>query len=120
MRRAKRRRRGSMFVIKIENSSCWDAVEIDGSLRSYQDLVGGWIETVMAKKKGLLMLVDEEGKIKGLPINMMASHIMSPLYVGDLICGTAVLVRLNESGDDWTGWSDRNEAIYTFTSMLNT
>ena len=92
MRRAERRRRGSMYVIKIENGACWDAVEIDGSLKSYQDLVGGWIETVSAKKKGLLMLIDEEGKLKHLPVNMMATHLMSRMYVGDVINGTAVLV----------------------------
>ena len=71
MRRAERRRRGCMFVIKIDLGGCWDCVEINGDLQEYQDLVGGWIETVSAKKKGLLMLVDEEGKLKHLPINMM-------------------------------------------------
>lgn len=119
MRRAERRRRGCMYVIKIDLGGCWDCVEINGDLQEYQDMVGGWIETVLTKKRDLLMLVDEEGKLKGLPINMTASHIMSKQYIGDLINGTALLVRLNEARDDWTGWQDRNEAIYEFLDMLH-
>lgn len=54
---------------------------ISGNLTSMQEIVGGYIETTRDKLlPGMVIVVNEEGKIKGLPINR-CTHC-------DLLCGT--------------------------------
>ena len=65
--------------------------EIDGSLESLQDIVGGWIEHV-GIRKGLGMIINEEGKLHGLPENFA--------FRGDMIVGPAIFV--GEAGEDFT------------------
>ena len=56
-----------------------------------------WIELVEAEplaKKGYLMLIDEEGKLKGEHcINCIASHLYGSEHHGDSIIGDAVIVK---------------------------
>lgn len=57
--------------------------EIDNTLEALQDLVGGYIETVNLPG-GIVMIVNEEGKILRLPMNFR--------FNCDPIRGTAVFV----------------------------
>lgn len=59
----------------------------DYSLEELQGFVGGYIEIVRMDDEHF-MVVNEEGKVYGLPINMTASMlIMSDTIVGDvLVC----------------------------------
>ena len=54
---------------------------VPNTLETFQRLVGGYIETVMLPQN-TVMIVNEEGKLKGLPHNFF--------YAGDDIVGTAV------------------------------
>lgn len=72
--------------------------EIDNTLEALQDLVGGYIETV-SLPGGIVMIVNEEGKILRLPINF---HLNC-----DLIRGTAVFVSVN--GEDFCSLSQAQE-----------
>lgn len=85
----------------------YDCVQIDGQLSEYQKLVGGYLETVPTKLHGLLLLLDEEGKLKDKTPNIPAT-MLAGLIGYDVIVGDAVLVRLNAVGDDWTGWEARD------------
>ena len=52
-----------------------------GDLESMQEVVGGYIETTRdTLLPGMVLVVNEEGKIKGLPMNR-STHC-------DIICGT--------------------------------
>lgn len=58
----------------------------DFSLTELQAVVGGFIEVVYLPD-GRLMVVNEEGKLNGLPINEKASELYPDLIVGDvLVC----------------------------------
>lgn len=58
----------------------------DFSLTELQAVVGGFIEVVHLSD-GRLMVVNEEGKLDGLPINEKASELYPDLIVGDvLVC----------------------------------
>lgn len=63
-------------------------------LKNLQELVGGYIEPVRLHDNGV-MLVDEDGLMKGLPLNPMASVI-----AGTKIVGTAVIV--GQEGAEFT------------------
>ena len=58
----------------------------DFSLDELQGIVGGFIEIVHLAD-GRVMVVNEEGKLDGLPVNQKASDLYPDLIVGDvLVC----------------------------------
>lgn len=84
-----------MIAIKIEPDGHPHLVGIEGSsiadeLHQMQDHVGGYIETVMLKDGGI-MLVDEEGISKRLKLNIIASVLS-----GKDILGNVLIVGLDE------------------------
>ena len=63
---------------------------IDFSLEELQKIVGGYIEIVKVSNRQI-MVVDNEGKLKGKPVNLMASFLYGnpddDAIVGDaLVC----------------------------------
>lgn len=76
------------------------AIEIDGSLRSLQNLVGGNIEHIGLTDK-LGILCDENGKMYGRELNFRVSAI------NDWIVGTAVFV--GEDGEEFTSINEEDE-----------
>ena len=69
------------------------------SLEELQAMVGGWIEVVYLPD-GRLMVIDEEGKLKGYQRNEQATRLAAGrLMFGDYIAGTAVIVTLEEMGE---------------------
>lgn len=72
--------------------------QIDNELSALQDLVGGYIQTVYLPH-GVIMIVNEEGKLMNLKPNFRLEH--------DLIVGTAVFV--SADGEEFTGLSERQE-----------
>lgn len=66
---------------------------IGDELADMQTLVGGYIEVVPLGKlrNGLFMVVDEEGKLTGKPLNRVATSIYSNPY--DVIVGDAFICK---------------------------
>lgn len=87
---------------EISTCPCGD----DGSitLEEMQKAVGGYIEMAGSAFGGLVMIVNEEGKLRDLPYNPVATAIKG---VGglpdDYIVGTVLLVR--PDGEDLVGIS---------------
>ena len=76
-------------------------VEINNALEDLQAQVGGYIAVVPLHHiyPGLVMVVNEEGKIRQLPLNRKATRLlMDPT---DYIAGNALL--LMTSGDEFAG-----------------
>lgn len=69
--------------------------EMPNTLKALQSAVGGYIETVTFAEDCTLV-VNEEGKLKGLPPNF--------LFFGDVIAGTAVLVGVD--GEEFCSLTD--------------
>lgn len=73
-----------------------------GHLGWLQGHVGGYIEFVDLGLAGSLV-VNEEGKLHGLPRNRLATWLASPrLWGGDYIAGAAVLVGPVDDNGDFT------------------
>lgn len=72
--------------------------EISNTLEALQELVDGYIETVNLPG-GIVMIVNEEGKILGLPLNFRLNC--------DLIRGTAVFVGVD--GEDFCSLNQAQE-----------
>ena len=90
---------------------CWPEDGLE--LKDLQDIVEGYIETVgtmlapgWAQEKGVtpVLIINEEGKIRGLPYNDAAT-IMAQIAATDEIVGNAVLML--ERGDELIGFRER-------------
>lgn len=82
--------------------------KVENTLEAFQELIGGNIEAVTKKEMGLVMLVDEEGKIKGLPANF------ADYQLEDVIVGRAVFV--GDAGDDFCDIPEHHK--FAFTEIL--
>lgn len=100
-----------MKVLMKEPGKAPRMMDIDGSLRTLQNLVGGNIEHVgLTSRCGLLC--DENGKLYGREPNFFVARI------NDVIVGNAVFV--GEDGEDFTDIKDEDAAvIFNWLDVLN-
>lgn len=73
---------GQLEPVTPKNGSTW-------SLEELQGFVGGYIEIVNSRMTGRFLVIDEEGKLKGKPVNIAATMLypngdLDPL-VGDVL-----------------------------------
>ena len=85
-----------------------EVIEIDNTLPSLQEAVGGCIDVVTVYPYEMIMVVDDEGLLKGYPFNPGASIIAQRTIVG-----TVLLLSVN--GEEFT---DLSEIFCDFFSQL--
>lgn len=85
-------------TLKIYSDGGISKVQLD--FDSYHDIqreIGGHFETISSKRlqdymgEGALLLVDEEGILKKLPLNPVASYLMDSTKTGIYIVGDALV-----------------------------
>lgn len=59
------------------------------SLEEMQQAVGGYIEMIPTND-GCIMILNEDGKMKGLPLNSVATSMVT-LFQGDFIVGDVLI-----------------------------
>lgn len=99
-----------MKAIKIESYRVTE-VDIENTLEALQHAVDGYIETVPIRfipPDKAVMIVNEEGRLKGMTMNRTAS-----LYADRLIVGNALVV-----GVDGDVFTDVPESIARKISLL--
>jgi len=62
------------------------------TLEQLQKVVGGWVEVVVVPDCHNLLIVDEDGKLKNLPVNVTASKVAQTVIVGDVVLCSIVEV----------------------------
>ena len=80
-----------MRVLLREPGKVTKIKDIKGDLESLQSEIGGYIEFVYLKDlydKGILVIVDDEGKLKGLDPNI--AMVDDRGIVKDLLCGNVL------------------------------
>ena len=76
-----------MKALQLRTDGSVRSIDIENTLEALQVAVGGYIETVTLAP-GCVMIVDEEGLLKGKPENAKASEVSCMHIVGDaLLCG---------------------------------
>ena len=76
-----------MNILLVEPNTEPRPVEIDGSLASMQELVGGLIEAVYPFSDPVALVCNDEGKLTGLPQNRPLKHPETG-EVYDIVYGT--------------------------------
>ena len=65
------------------------------SLKDMQNIVKGHIEFVYLLKDNLVMVVNEQGKIMGLPFNAKATKLVKECNIKDIIVGDVLVINQN-------------------------
>lgn len=78
-----------MIVIQMKVGELPRLVEIDGSLESMQEMVGGWIEHIHLND-GLDLVCNDTAKLTGEPMNFA---LATEDGVFDVICGDAFVCK---------------------------
>ena len=97
-----------MKTLKITTDNKISIIDVNlDDYRALQQEIGGYIETVHTQimydyfKAPVLMLVDEEGLIKNLPVNAVASHFYGYQKHGCTIAGDALFCYFARRKYDW-------------------
>lgn len=80
--------------------------EIENSLRTLQEYVGGDIQTVPLTQ-GLLIICNDDGKILGLPVNRAITDGAERVY--DIVMGNALVVRTD--GEEFASVTEADISI---------
>lgn len=83
-----------MKALKLEGTTVTQ-VEIENTLEALQAAVDGYIEAVTLVPGRAVMIVNEEGVLLGLPVNVIASAVANTQIVG-----TAIVVGVD--GEEFT------------------
>ena len=73
-----------MKILKLEGKSISNT-EVDNTLEALQSAVGGFIETVTLIPGKAVMIVNEEGRLRGMTPNPIASAAANTQIVGPAI-----------------------------------
>jgi len=79
-----------MRVLVVEPERVPYEKEIDGSLKSMQEIVDGTIQAVYPYEELVCLVCNDEGKINGMPLNRVVPEI------NDIIAGTFLVCGLGE------------------------
>ncbi len=87
-----------MKALKLEGRK-HEVIDIGNTLEALQNAVAGYIETVRLMVNDAVMIVNEEGRLLGLPYNTAASNLArQPIF------GTALVVGVD--GEEFTDIPD--------------
>ena len=97
-----------MKILVLETMKTPTVQEIDGSLRSMQELVGGTIQAVYPFDDPVALIANDEGKLLGLPWNRALTDDHGVPY--DIVCGTFFIAGLKE--DDFASLTEQQIEKY--------
>lgn len=86
----------TMTVLLVEPEKHPQAVEIGSDLKSLQNAVGGMIEAVYPFEENVGLIVNEEGKLNGLPLNRALKNENGEVL--DVMAGTFLVTGFSEEG----------------------
>ena len=101
-----------MQTVKVSTDDVVSLIDIDfDSYREIRSVIGGHFETVRTKRTAsyfgspdIIMLVDEEGLLKRLPMNVFGSFMYGTAEHGHPIVGDLILAKV--VGEDITAPDD--------------
>lgn len=99
-----------MKILVLEPRKTPYTKEIDGSLQSMQEIVGGYIEVAYdsAIKDDAVIICNEEGKLIGLEENRIITNGRHM----DVICGTCFVCNAPQDSEDFEGLSEEQLRYY--------
>ena len=107
-----------VLVVKPEHRP--EVREIEGSLKSMQEIVGGLIQPVYPFDDTVVLVCNDEGKLMNLPANRGLRDKDGQIY--DIVCGTFFLCGVPADSDHFTSLTleqiERYEEIFHTPEMF--
>lgn len=94
-------------VLLVEPCKRPKVIKIENTLEKLQELVGGYIEVLYPFEDKVAVIVSEEGKINGLPLNRAVRNEENKII--DIIAGTFIVAEI-----------DNNDVLVSLSNNLNT
>lgn len=98
-----------MRILLVEPGKRPVLKEIDGSLKSMQEIVGGTIQALYPFEEPVALICNDEGKLLGLPLNRALRDEEGRIY--DIVAGTFFLCGAPEGSDRFESLT-RQQALY--------
>ena len=99
-----------MRILLVEPGKQPVLKEIDGSLKSMQEIVGGTIQALYPFEEPVALICNDEGKLLGLPLNRALRDEEGRIY--DVIAGTFFLCGAPEGSDSFENLSGDQIRIF--------
>ena len=100
-----------MKVLIVEPEKAPRAMEIDGSLKSMQELVGGTIQAIYPFKEEIALVCNDDGKLLGLPLNRaLRDSATGAIY--EIIAGTFFLCGAPLDSDTFVSLTEEQLSAY--------
>lgn len=99
-----------MQVVIVESKKKPVVQNIDGSLASMQQIVGGTIQAVYPFEKPVALICNDEGKLLNLPPNRALRDSNGAIY--DIVAGTFFLCAAPADIDHFESLTDEQVQIY--------
>ena len=93
-----------MRILVVEPGKKPEVRDIDGSLKSMQEIVGGTIEAIYPWDDPVALICNDEGKLLGLPLNRALVDEDSG-HVWDVVAGTFFLCGIPSDSDSFVSLS---------------
>lgn len=100
-----------MKVLIVEPLKAPCATEIDGSLESMQNIVGGLIQVIYPFDDPVALVCNDEGKLIGLPLNRLLADGDGRAY--DIIAGIFFLCAAPTDSDSFESLTEEQIRKYT-------
>ena len=88
-----------MKILVVEPGRKPSVKEINGSLKSMQELVGGTIEAIYPWEDPVALICNDEGKLCGLPLNRALVDESGRIW--DVVAGTFILCSIPSDSDSF-------------------
>jgi len=86
-----------MRILLVEPGKRPVLKEVDGSLKSMQEIVGGTCQALYPFEEPVALICNDEGKLLGLPLNRALQDEEGRIY--DIVAGTFFLCGAPEGSD---------------------
>lgn len=100
-----------MKVLIVEPLKVPYPADIDGSLESMQEIVGGLIQVIYPFDDPVALVCNDEGKLLGLPLNRPLMDSSGNVY--DIIAGTFFLCAAPSDSDSFDSLTEEQIEKYT-------
>lgn len=102
-----------MNVVLLYSSGSEETVQIN-DLEEMQALVGGYIQLLASHSADYCMVINEEGKLKNLPINEIATAIAREdfmIFPNDIVVGNVFFCKLSKKTGEFVGLNTKSRVI---------
>lgn len=98
-----------MKILLVEPGKKPVLSEIDGSLKSMQEVVGGTIQAIYPFEEPVALICNDEGKLIGLPLNRALWDADGQIY--DIVAGTFFLCGAPADCDSFESLTEENSRV---------